>query len=153
MSTQPTPTPQIRQGTATDVPALHRLIHELAVYERAADLVAVTEEQRLAHFFDGQFQFLVAEREETILGIALFFYRYSTWRGPLLYLEDLIVTETARGHAIGKALFEATIEAARSHGAVGMVWQVLEWNEPAIRFYERYGAEFSREWVECMLRF
>jgi GNAT superfamily N-acetyltransferase len=134
------------------VPALHRLIQELAVYERAGELVTVSAEARQQHFDNGQFEFLVAERDGAVLGISLFFFRYSTWRGRLLYLEDLIVTETARGQAIGKALFEATIEAARTHGAVGMVWQVLEWNEPSIKFYKKYGAEFSTEWIECKLK-
>lgn len=142
----------IRPGTEADIPALHNLIQELAVYERAEDLVSVTQAQRLQHFREGQFQFLVAEHDARIVGIALYFFRYSTWRGRLLYLEDLIVTETERGQHLGKALFDATLQAARDHGAVGMVWQVLDWNTPALNFYERYGTEFSREWVDCMLK-
>ena len=77
--------------------------------------------------------------------------RYSTWKGTRLYLEDLIVTEEFRGKGIGKILFDPTIEEARKTGVNGMMWQVLDWNQPAIDFYKKYGADFSSEWINCSL--
>ena len=94
-----------------------------------------------------------AEEEAKVIGIAIFYEKYSTWKGRSIYLEDLIVTEKMRGHGLGKALFEAVIMEAKRRGSGRMEWQVLDWNEPAINFYRKYGAAFDEEWVNCSLEF
>jgi GNAT superfamily N-acetyltransferase len=95
----------------------------------------------------------VAESQTGIIvGIALYYFRYSTWKGRRMYLEDLIVTEAYRGQGLGKRLFEVMIEEAKATHCKGMVWQVLDWNEPAIEFYKRYGADFGAGWLNCSLK-
>ncbi|MEM6359301.1 MAG: GNAT family N-acetyltransferase, partial [Bacteroidota bacterium] len=95
--------------------------------------------------------FFVAE-EKDIVGISLYYYRYSTWKGKRLYLEDIIVTESERGKGIGKHLFDATIEYGKANNCTGMVWQVLDWNEPAINFYQKYyQADLDDEWINCSI--
>jgi GNAT superfamily N-acetyltransferase len=81
----------------------------------------------------------------------VYYYRYSTWKGKRLYLEDIIVTEAERGKGIGKALFNRTLEHTLESGCTGMMWQVLDWNEPAINFYKKYGAKFDASWVNCTI--
>jgi GNAT superfamily N-acetyltransferase len=148
----------IRKATAADCPRMLELVRELATFERSPDAVTVT----LQHFIETGFgknpvwSALVAleinENEENIIGISLYYMRYSTWKGVMLYLEDLIVTESCRGKGIGKLLFDKTVEEARALKVVGMMWQVLDWNEPAITFYKKYGAEISGgEWLNCNL--
>ena len=151
---------RIRPGTAADLPAALALIQELAVYERAPDAVVTTVESMTADGFGPNrlFEFVVAEAvvpPETgaapLLGLALYFPAYSTWKGRRLYLEDLVVTEAARGQGIGRLLFEAVLAEARRQGATGLRWQVLDWNEPAIGFYQRYGAQLDPEWLNGLL--
>jgi ribosomal protein S18 acetylase RimI-like enzyme len=84
-------------------------------------------------------------------GLALYYIRYSTWKGQRMYLEDIIVTEKMRGHGIGKMLFDQLIVEYKAKGFTGMVWQVLDWNEPAINFYKKYGANFDAGWVNCSI--
>ena len=90
---------------------------------------------------------------DEVLGFALYYIRYSTWKGQRMYLEDLIVTEKARGKGIGKILMDQLIEAAKEKKFSGIMWQVLEWNEPAINFYKKYQANFDSEWVNCSINF
>ena len=144
----------IRKATKSDCEQMMELVRELAVFERAPDEVTVTME----HFIETGFgknpvwQALVAvNEEEIIIGISLYYMRYSTWKGLRLYLEDLIVTSAYRGKGIGKMLFENTVDEARKMGVSGMMWQVLDWNEPAIEFYKKYGVEVSSEWLNCSL--
>ena len=145
---------KIRKAIPDDCPRMMELIKELAVFEKAPDAVTVT----LEHFIKAGFgenpvwQALVAvDDSEKIIGISLWYMRYSTWKGLRLYLEDLIVTEEYRGRGIGKKLFEETIAEARKLKVTGMMWQVLDWNEPAIEFYKKYGAELDGEWMNCSL--
>jgi len=146
---------QIRQGKIEDLPALLDLIKELAEYEHALTEVSNTVERMEAEGFGDRpaFGFLVAEKNQKIVGTAIYYYRYSTWKGKRLYLEDLIVTEKERGNGIGKCLMDDLIDFARSQGCSGMMWQVLDWNEPAINFYEKYQTAFDGEWINCSLEF
>lgn len=138
----------IRRAVKEDCPRLLELIHELAVYEKAPDEVTVS----MTHFTESGFGekpvwwAFVAEENGIIWGFALYYIRYSTWKGQAMYLEDIIVTEDARGKGIGKLLFERLVEESREKGFKRMTWQVLEWNEPAIRFYKKFDAAFDKEW-------
>ena len=143
----------IRRALKEDCPRLLELITELAVYEKAPDDVTVT----LAHFEESGFGdkpiwwSFVAEENGAIHGFALYYIRYSTWKGQAMYLEDIIVTESMRGKKIGKLLFDRLIEEDKDKKLHRIVWQVLEWNEPAINFYKKYNADFDGEWVNCSL--
>jgi GNAT superfamily N-acetyltransferase len=145
----------IRKGKPDDIPQVFALIKELALYEKAPDEVDNTVEQMLLDGFGENpiYHFYVAESQtRVIVGIALYYFRYSTWKGRRMYLEDLIVTESYRGRGLGKLLFEVMIEEAKATHCTGMVWQVLDWNEPAIEFYKRYGADFDAGWINCSLK-
>lgn len=143
----------IRSARKEDCPRLLELVQELALYEKAPDEVTVS----LAHFEESGFGpkpvwwAFVAEQNQVILGFALYYIRYSTWKGQRMYLEDIIVTESARGQGIGKMLMDQLITEAREKKLNGIVWQVLEWNEPAIRFYKKYQASFDAEWINCSI--
>lgn len=143
----------IRAGKQADLPAALRLIVELAVYEKEPDAVRTTLSTMTEDGFGENpvFGFFVAEVDSQIVGISLYYDRYSTWRGRMLYLEDLIVTESFRGKGVGKALLDRTIQKAKQDGYRGMMWQVLDWNEPAIEFYRRYGTNLDSQWINCVL--
>ncbi|MFC5408713.1 GNAT family N-acetyltransferase [Larkinella bovis] len=145
----------IRKGIPTDVPQLFELVQELALYEKAPHEVTNTPEQMLIDGFGENplFGVLVAEIENKIVAMSLYYYRYSTWKGKRLYLEDIIVKEAFRGQGLGKALFEATIAEAHQTRCTGMMWQVLDWNEPAINFYKQFGTRFDTGWWNCHLDF
>jgi GNAT superfamily N-acetyltransferase len=145
----------IRRAEKKDCKRLLELVNELAIYEKAPQEVTVT----LAHFEESGFSEnpvwwgFVAESNNIILGFALYYIRYSTWKGQCLYLEDFLVTENARGKGIGKLLFERVIEECKEKGFKRMVWQVLEWNEPAINFYKKYNGRLDGEWINGILDF
>jgi ribosomal protein S18 acetylase RimI-like enzyme len=143
----------IRNGEAKDVPQTLGLIKELALYEKALDQVIVDEAYMLKEGFSNHpsFWFYVAEENNLIIGIALCYYRYSTWKGKRIYLEDIVVNEKHRNKGIGQLLFEKVIAQAKSEQLSGVVWQVLEWNEPAIKFYEKFNSHFDGEWINCSL--
>lgn len=145
----------IRKGTPADLPAAHRLIVELAIYEKAENEVITTPEQMLQDGFGDTpvFGFYVAERADSgaIVGMALYYTRYSTWKGRCLYLEDLIVTQSERGKGIGKLLFDAMVRECLNQNMALMTWQVLDWNTPAIEFYKRLGAHLDGEWMNGKL--
>jgi GNAT superfamily N-acetyltransferase len=143
----------IRRAVKEDCPGLLELIKELAVYEKAPDEVTVT----LEHFTESSFGknpvwwAFVAEEHGVIHGFALYYIRYSTWKGQAMYLEDIIVTEAMRGKRIGKLLFDRLIEEAKEKKFNRIIWQVLKWNEPAINFYKKYNAELDGEWYNCSI--
>lgn len=143
----------IRKGGKADLPRVLELIKELAEYERAPHEVTNTLEAMERDGFGPHpiFGFFVAENGQGIIGISLYYWRYSTWKGKRLYLEDIIVTEKERGAGIGSQLFERTIAFALEQDCSGMMWQVLDWNKPAINFYRKYGTRFDNEWTNCSL--
>jgi GNAT superfamily N-acetyltransferase len=143
----------IRTGRKQDLPRVLELVKELAEYERALHEVVNTVELMEKDGFGANpiFGFFVAENENGIVGLSLFYWRYSTWKGKRLYLEDIIVTEKERGKQIGKILFERTMQHALDENCSGMMWQVLDWNEPAINFYKKYGSDIKDEWMNCSL--
>ncbi|HVV04012.1 MAG TPA: GNAT family N-acetyltransferase [Puia sp.] len=141
----------IRRAVKEDCPRLLELVRELAEYERAPEQVTVT----LEHFIHSGFGpnpvwwAFVATVDGQVQGFALYYIRYSTWKGQRMYLEDLHVTEKMRGRGLGKLLFDTLLQEVKEKNFHGMVWQVLEWNEPAINFYKKYNAEFDPEWINC----
>ena len=151
----------IRRAVKEDCPRLMELIHELAVYEKAPEEVTVT----LEHFVDSGFggkpvwwAFVAStpnpfsiNGEGEIVGFALYYIRYSTWKGQRMYLEDILVTANARRLGIGKMLVDRLVEEAKEKKLKGIVFQVLEWNEPAINFYKKFNADFDPEWLNCVI--
>jgi GNAT superfamily N-acetyltransferase len=143
----------IRRAVKQDCPRLLELIYELAVYEKAPQEVTVTPE----HFAESGFGAkpiwwcFVAEADGVIQGFALYYIRYSTWKGQAMYLEDILVTEAMRGKGAGKLLLDRLIEEAKEKKFTRIIWQVLEWNEPAINFYKKYETKFDPEWINCTL--
>ncbi|TKC06123.1 GNAT family N-acetyltransferase [Pedobacter frigoris] len=141
----------LRVAERKDCGRLLELVQELALYEKAPQEVTV----KLEEFEDAGFgenpvwKAFVAEDENKIVGFALYYVRYSTWKGCRLYLEDFIVTESHRGKGIGKLLFDAIIQEAKDKGYNGMNWQVLDWNQPAINFYDKYAATYEADWLNA----
>lgn len=145
---------KIRPAVKEDCARMLELIKELAVYEKAPDEVTVD----FNHFVESGFGeqpvwwAYVAEVEGAVQAFALYYIRYSTWKGQRMYLEDILVTEQMRGKGLGKLLLDKLIEMAKEKKYSGIVWQVLEWNEPAINFYKKYpGIKFDNEWVNCSI--
>jgi GNAT superfamily N-acetyltransferase len=145
---------KIRQAVKEDCPRMMELIKELAEYEKAPEQVTVN----IDHFIESGFGqkpvwwAYVSEADGKVEGFALYYIRYSTWKGQRMYLEDIIVTEKMRGHGLGKKLLDKLIEVAREKNYSGMMWQVLDWNEPAISFYKKYaGVNFDPEWINCSI--
>lgn len=143
----------IRPGTKDDLPRTLELVRELALYEKAPHEVTNTLTMMEEDGFGANpiFGFFVAETARGIVGISIYYYRYSTWKGKRLYLEDIIVTENERGSGLGKKLFDRTMQKCVEEDCTGMMWQVLDWNEPAINFYKKYNAKLDYEWVNCHL--
>ena len=143
----------IRKGTRKDLPSVLALVHELAEYERAPDAVTNTLKMMKRDYAGRNplFRFFVAEDNKKIVGIALYYIKYSTWLGKCLYLDDIVVTETYRRKNIGSKLFETIILESKKQKAGKLEWQVLDWNEPAIKFYKKYNAHFQPDWITCKL--
>ena len=145
----------IRTGKKSDIPQVFELIKELAEYEKALDKVSNTVEKLEEDGFGPNpvYELFVAEIENNIVGIALTYYRFSTWRGKVMYLEDLIVREHMRRKGIGKKLFDIVLDHAKVTSCVGLSLQVLDWNDLGINFYKKYNMEFDDEWINCYLEF
>jgi GNAT superfamily N-acetyltransferase len=143
----------IREGTKADLPRALELVEELALYEKAPEEVINTVVMMEEDGFGKNpiFGFFVAETSNGIVGISIYYWRYSTWKGKRLYLEDIVVTESERGNGYGKLLFDRTMQQALDSKCSGMMWQVLDWNEPAINFYNKYGSKLDGEWINCNL--
>lgn len=143
----------IRLAEEKDCERMMELVHELAVYEKAPEEVTVTLEEFKTNGFGSNpvWKAFVADEDGTIVGFALFYIRYSTWKGARLYLEDFIVTENKRGKGIGKQLFERVILECKEKNYQGMVWQVLDWNQPALNFYNKYKATTETGWLNAAL--
>ena len=145
----------IRPGKKSDIPQVFQLIKELAEYEKALDKVSNTVEKLEEDGFGPNpvYELFVAEIENKIVGIALTYFRFSTWRGKVMYLEDLIVKEHMRRKGIGKKLFDMVLDHAKVTSCVGLSLQVLDWNDLGINFYKKYNMEFDDEWINCYLEF
>ena len=146
----------LRKAVKEDCKRLMELVYELAEYEKAANEITVS----LEHFEDSGFGenpvwwAIVAEAGNVIQGFGLYFIRYRTWKGQYMFLEDFVVASDFRGKGIGKLVFDKLIEEAKERKLKGMVWQVFNWNEPAINFYKKYdGVIFNQEWIDCFLPF
>ncbi len=143
----------IRLATEADMPAIHALVHELAVYERAPEAHTATIEDYLRDFKAGIFESHVAVnmdaslgKQGEIVGMIFYYMAYSTWKGRMLYLEDFVVTENYRQYGVGQMLFETFLEIAREKECRLVKWQVLDWNEPAIKFYRKNEAIIENDW-------
>lgn len=136
----------VRKAEKKDVPEMFRLIKELALYEKAPDEVKVTVEELERDGFgpDAVYKAFVAESEKGIIGMALYYIKYSTWKGKCVFLEDLVVSQEYRQYGVGSKLFDAVVKVCKELGVRKMDWQVLDWNEPALKFYKKYNAALSR---------
>lgn len=143
----------IREAVKSDCPRLMELIAELALFEKAPEEVTVTLAEFEAAGFDDNpvWKAFLAEVDGFVVGFALYYVRYSTWKGCRMYLEDLIITEAYRSHGIGTLLIKTLIKEALQKGFSGMLWQVLDWNEPAIGFYKKLNASFDGSWINVSL--
>ncbi len=145
----------IREARPNDMQSVHALITELAVYEKAADQMTNSVAQLIEDGFGTNklFDCIVAELDGVVVGFALFYTSYSTWKGACLYLEDFLVTEKLRGKGIGKLLFDEVYQIAKNRKVGRFEWQVLDWNEPAINFYKKYNANLDPEWLNGKIIF
>ena len=145
----------IRVGVAADLPDLLELIKELAAFENAPEQVTNTLDRMRDEGFGVKpvYGFFVAIIGDKIIGCAIYYWRYSTWKGKRLYLEDLIITKEHRGCGAGQLLFDQLLKFGKAEGCSGMMWQVLDWNEPAIDFYKKYGTHFDEGWINCNVDF
>ncbi|MCI4670931.1 MAG: GNAT family N-acetyltransferase [Bacteroidia bacterium] len=145
----------IRMAMESDMDAVHALVRELAEYEKAPEAVKTTAEIYKRDGFQLEkplFHCFVAENEDKhIIGIALFYFAYSTWKGKMLYLDDLVVSSSFRRQGIGKKLFDSLVSFALENDAQMMKWQVLDWNKPAIEMYKKLNTVFDSEWIDCKL--
>ena len=146
---------KVRKATIEDCDTMMQLIHELAHFEKAPEQVTVSIEEFKEAGFGKQsvWEAFVAEQNGQVIGMSLYYIRYSTWKGKRLYLEDLIVNEPFRGTGVGRLLLDKTIAHAKEMKYSGMMWQVLDWNDAAINFYEKYDAEFDSGWLNVNLNF
>jgi GNAT superfamily N-acetyltransferase len=136
----------IRKADMEDIPAMHALMFELAVYEKSPESVETTVAEYEEDFKNGLFEGLVATIDGKVVGMTLFFMAYSSWKGKMLYLDDFVVTESCRRYGIGQMLYDAFLEEAQLRGCRLTKWQVLDWNDPAVQFYKKNEAEIETGW-------
>jgi len=136
----------IRPAQEADIPAIHALVYELAVYEKEPESVETTVAEYLEDFRNGAFESHVAEMDGQVVGMILFFMAYSSWRGKMLYLDDFVVTESHRRYGVGQMLYDDFLEEGRRRGCRLVKWQVLDWNEPALKFYQKNEAIIETGW-------
>lgn len=137
---------EIRAAQLRDVPDMHALMYELAVYENEPEAVATSVEEYETDFSNGLFEGFVAEVDGKIVGMTLYFMAYSSWKGKMLYLDDFVITEDFRRFGIGQMLYDTFLAEAQKRGCRLAKWQVLDWNDPAIRFYEKNNATIEKGW-------
>lgn len=143
----------IRKGNINDIPSVLNLVIKLAIYEKAPNEVEVSVEEMKNDFKNNVFDFFVAEMNGSIIGTAIYYYKYSTWKGKCIYLDDIVVTEKYRNKGIGFQLMKALIQLAKEEKVRKLEWQVLKWNIPAIEFYKKINAILDDEWLNCKLNF
>jgi len=142
---------KIRIAQKEDFPSVLQLIKELAVFENEPNAVEVTLEELVDDYSNDSFNCLVAELENEIVGIALYYNRYSTWKGKTIHLEDLMVTQSQRGKGVGKGLLNEVVSIAKKTNLKRVEWNVLDWNTPAIDFYKSVGATVFNDWLVVQL--
>lgn len=144
---------QVEPAKKEDVSFILEMIQDLASFENAPDAVRISEQQLLEDGFGHHplYQCLIIKSEKTKIGFCLYYFRYSTWKGKSLYLEDLYIKPKFRGHGIGKSMMKYLAKIALDEKCGRFEWQVLDWNEPAINLYKSLGAELDGEWINCRL--
>lgn len=145
--------PVIRSAAADDLPAVLSHVRELAIYERAEHKLSADLDVYRKSFEKGHFEAFVAVLNDEVVGTAIYYRRFSTWKGPILYLEDLVVREKYRRMGIGTMLFEAYVDEAKRRNMAMCLWQVLDWNQPAIDFYNKYDVEYDDDWLNVKIYF
>lgn len=143
----------IRTGQTADIPEIHSLVGELAKYEKAPDEFVCTQQEYRLLFKENVWNFIVATFNGQIVGTCIYYYGFSTWKGKFLYLEDFIVTENYRRQGIGSRLFDHILQIAQKEECALMRWQVLDWNDMAINFYNTYNVNYDDGWVNCNILF
>ncbi len=136
----------IRKAEKKDIPHIYNLVRELAVYEKEPEAVTATVDDYHRDFSDGIFKVIVAETEEGIVGMMLYFTAYSTWKGKMMYLDDFVVNEKYRRKGVGQKLYDEFLGICKEEGVRLAKWQVLDWNKPAIHFYEKNQTEIEGGW-------
>jgi len=139
----------LRKAQAKDLAAIHNLVVKLAIYEQEPDAVTATLEDYQRDFEENIFEVIVAEQENEVIGMALYYMTYSTWKGKMVYLEDFVVKEAFRKFGVGQKIFDRFLAEAKEMGAVLVKWQVLDWNEPALNFYKKNKASVETNWWTC----
>ena len=141
----------VRTATPNDLAEMLSLVRDLAIYEESEHMLTATIETYLESFKNGHFEGIVAEVNGTVVGTAIYYRRFSTWKGPILYLEDFVVRQSHRRQGVGKLLFEAFIEVAKTRKMAMCMWQVLDWNELAMSFYNKYDVTYDKGWFNVKL--
>ena len=136
----------IRNATENDIPSIHSLVYELAVYEKEPEAVTATPESYLRDFKAGLFRSIVAEADGKVVGMMLFFTMYSSWKGKMMYLDDFVITQSHRRFGIGQLLYDRLLGISKDEGCALLKWQVLDWNKPAIEFYQKNKAIIETDW-------
>jgi len=144
---------EIRKAEKGDLNAVFDLVKELALYEKAPHAVTAKIEDYHVAFESKAIDILVATKDDLVIGMALYYESFSTWKGKMYYLEDFVVAQAHRRKGVGALIFEAFLEDAKLNNCKLVKWQVIDWNQPAINFYEKYGTRFQKEWLNVLLDF